>query len=76
MACLCEEPDGDGQIEAWTVMHDREGQPERAICTALLPDGRRAWGVSTEPSVTKAMVSEDVAGRTVALRPDGELELR
>jgi len=72
---LCEEPDGEGRLETWTVMHDRDGEPERAICTALLPDGRRAWGVSTEPSITKAMVSEDVAGRPVALRPDGDLEL-
>src|SRR5690606_39155070 len=28
---LCEEPDGDGTVEAWTVMHDRDGAPERAI---------------------------------------------
>src|SRR5690606_24279033 len=73
---LCEEPDGDGTVEAWTVMHDRDGAPERAILTALLPDGRRAWGVSEEADLAKALVAEDVAGRTVRLRPDGGFELR
>jgi acetyl-CoA C-acetyltransferase len=73
---LCEEPDGHATIETWTVMHDRDGAPERAILTALLPDGRRAWGVSTEPSVAKALVTEDVAGRAVRLGPDGAVELR
>jgi len=72
---LCEDPDGPGTLETWTVMHDRDGQPERAILTAVLPDGRRAWGTSTEPATAKAMVSEDVAGRPVVLRPDGTADL-
>src|SRR5690606_28551770 len=55
---LCEEPDGDGTVEAWTVMHDRDGAPERAILTALMPDGRRAWGVSEEADLAKALVAE------------------
>ena len=27
-------------------MFDRDGEPERAISTCLLDDGRRAWGTS------------------------------
>ncbi|HEX4867305.1 MAG TPA: acetyl-CoA acetyltransferase [Acidimicrobiales bacterium] len=73
---LCEDPDGEATIETWTVMHDRDGAPERAILTALLPDGRRAWGVSSEPGLAKALVTEDVAGRTVRLHPDGAVDLR
>ena len=72
---LCEDPDGTATVETWTVMHDRANQPEQVILTALLPDGRRAWGVSTEPAVAKALVTEDVAGRPVALRPDGSFDL-
>jgi acetyl-CoA C-acetyltransferase len=72
----CDEPDGPAETEAWTVMHDRDGAPETAIVAGLLADGRRAWGTSTEPGVAKALVTEDVAGREVVLRPDGSFDLR
>ena len=72
---LCEDPDGPASIEAWTVMHDRDGAPETAIVVGLLDDGRRAWGVTTEPGVVKTMTTEDLAGRSVALRPDGAFDL-
>jgi acetyl-CoA C-acetyltransferase len=72
---LCEEPDGTAAVEAWTVMHDRDGQPETGIVAALLPDGRRAWGVTTDPGTVKAMCTEDLAGRQAALRPDGAFEV-
>ncbi len=72
---LCEEPDGDAEVEAWTAMYDREGAPETGILCALLPDGRRAWGVTTEPAHLKTMVTEDLAGRRATLRPDGSFDL-
>ncbi|MEX2293398.1 MAG: acetyl-CoA acetyltransferase [Acidimicrobiales bacterium] len=72
---LCEDPDGQADIEAWTVMFDREGAPETGILVGLLADGRRAWGVTTEPGAVKAMVTEELAGRRAALRPDGAFDL-
>lgn len=72
---LCEEPDGDISIEAWTVMHDRDGAPETGIVVGLLGDGRRAWGVTTEPGLVKAMVTEDIAAGRAAVRPDGSFDL-
>ncbi|MEO7428525.1 MAG: acetyl-CoA acetyltransferase [Acidimicrobiales bacterium] len=72
---LCEEPDGEADLEAWTVMHDRDGAAETGIVVGLLNDGRRAWGVTTEPGPVKAMVTEDIAGRRVTLRPDGSFDL-
>jgi acetyl-CoA C-acetyltransferase len=72
---LCEEPDGDASVETWTVMHDREGAPETGILVGLLDDGRRAWGVTSEPGVVKAMSTEDLAGRHAALRPDGSFDI-
>lgn len=71
----CDEPDGEATVEAWTVMHDREGAPETGILAALLDDGRRAWGVSNRPAEVKAMVAEDLAGARVRLAPDGAFEL-
>jgi acetyl-CoA C-acetyltransferase len=72
---LCEEPDGEAAVETWTVMHDRDGAPETGILVGLLDDGRRAWGITTEPGLVKAMVTEDLAGRRVALRPDGSFDV-
>jgi acetyl-CoA C-acetyltransferase len=72
---LCEEPDADASVEAWTVMHDREGAPETGILVGLLDDGRRAWGVTSEPGVVKAMSTEDLAGRRATLRPEGSFDI-
>jgi hypothetical protein len=39
----------------------------------LLDDGRRAWGTTSEPALTKAMVTEDVAGQRAHITADGDL---
>jgi acetyl-CoA C-acetyltransferase len=60
-------------IEAYTVMHDREGLPERAIASCLLADGRRAWGTSSDVALATAMTDGEWVGRTVMLQSDGVL---
>jgi len=72
---LCTDPDGPLEVEAWTALHDRDGAPENGIVFGLLPDGRRAIGTTAEPAALKALVTEDLAGRTVGIRPDGALQL-
>jgi acetyl-CoA C-acetyltransferase len=69
------EGNGSGPItiEAYTVMHDRDGHPERAPVAALSPDGRRSWGNVTEPAVLAAMVTEEFVGRPAHLDPDGAI---
>jgi acetyl-CoA C-acetyltransferase len=64
---------GPATIEAYTVMHSREGDPETAIAACLLPDGRRAWGTSTEPGLAAAMCDGEWVGTRVTLTPDGTL---
>jgi acetyl-CoA C-acetyltransferase len=68
---VCDQPDGEIAVEAWTVMHDRASAPETGIVVGLLDDGRRAWGVTTEPGLVKAMVTEDLAGVRIELHADG-----
>ena len=46
--------EGKVTIEAWTVMHSRDGQPENGIAAALLADGRRTWGTTQDADVRKA----------------------
>ena len=64
---------GTATVEAYTVMFDRAGAPERAISTCLLDDGRRAWGTSEASDVTTAMCDGEWVGRPVELDADGNL---
>ena len=64
---------GLATIEAYTVMHSRDGQPETALAACLLPDGRRAWGNSTDISLTSAMCAGEWVGRDVTLGASGEM---
>ena len=66
---------GPATIEAYTVMFDREGAPERAIAACLLADGRRAWGDSTDPALAAAMCDGEWVGRDVVLDDAGALHV-
>ncbi len=66
---------GATTVEAYTVMHSREGTPERAIASCILANGRRAWGTSTDASLAAAMCEGEWVGRAVALDPEGTLHL-
>ena len=62
-------------IEAYTVMHDRNGEPETAIAAVLLNDSRRAWATSTDPQVATALTTDEWVGRKVSVNPDGTLQI-
>jgi acetyl-CoA C-acetyltransferase len=66
---------GPVTIEAYTVMHGRDGTPEQAIATALLADGRRGWGLSSDPAVMAALGAGEWVGRPARLDADGSLLL-
>lgn len=66
--------DGAASVESCTVMHDRDDNPEKAIITALTPDGRRAWGTSTNADAMDAIESVECVGRGVVLAADGSFE--
>jgi hypothetical protein len=54
-------------------MHSRDGDPETAIATCILPDGRRAWGTSTDTDLAAAMCVGEWVGHPVALDASGIL---
>ena len=66
---------GKATIEAFTVMHDRDGQPETAIAATLLKDSRRAWATSSDPQVAKALCADEWVGQQVTLDSTGKLLL-
>lgn len=66
---------GAATIEAYTVMHTREGAPETAIAACLLDDGRRAWGTSTQTEIASAMCEGEWVSRAVVLDDEGLLHV-
>ncbi|MCU1359535.1 MAG: hypothetical protein JWN99_824 [Ilumatobacteraceae bacterium] len=66
---------GGATVEAYTVMHTRDGAPETAIAACLLDDGRRAWGTSTDADVATAMCDGEWVGTAVVLDDEGSIRL-
>ncbi len=64
---------GDVVVEAYSVMHDRDGNPERSILSCLLADGRRAWADTTDASVGRDMCDNEWVGRAVRIDASGTL---
>jgi acetyl-CoA C-acetyltransferase len=65
--------DGDVAVEAYTVMHERDGSPMNAIAACLLPSGERTWATTTEPDVLSLMLTEEVVGRPAKVDSDARL---
>jgi acetyl-CoA C-acetyltransferase len=68
-----EDAAGPITIEAYTVLHDREGRPETGQAACLLDDGRRAWGTTTDADLVTAMCSGEWVGRRGVLDAAGAL---
>jgi acetyl-CoA C-acetyltransferase len=64
---------GPAVVEAYTVMHDRDGLPETALAACLLADGRRAWGTSTDRGLAAAMCDGEWVGTAADLDADGAI---
>ena len=63
-------------IEAFTVMHDRDGSPTQAITAVLTPDGDRAWASSDADDVLATLLDGDEhAGDDAHRTAVGELRL-
>jgi acetyl-CoA C-acetyltransferase len=64
---------GPATIEAYTVMHARDGAPETVFAACLIADGRRAWGTSTDQALAAAMCHGEWVGRSAVLTGEGRL---
>lgn len=64
---------GEMTIEGYSVMHDREGNPERSIASCILTDGRRAWVNTTDVGIGRDMCINEWVGRTVHADDSGTL---
>lgn len=64
------EPAGQATVEAYTVMHGKEGA-ELGLLTAIMPDGRRALANTSDADIMAAMMAEEFVGKSTTLSPDG-----
>lgn len=64
---------GTVTVEAYSVMHDRDGNPERSILSCILDDGRRAWADTVDADAGRDMCENEWVGRRVTLDASGTL---
>jgi acetyl-CoA C-acetyltransferase len=63
---------GTATLETYTVLHDRDGRPDRAWVFALSDDGHRTLAVTDAVATLEILEAEDVLGRAVTVR-DGDV---
>jgi acetyl-CoA C-acetyltransferase len=61
------EPADGGTLETYTVVYDREMQPDRAILAVLDGDGSRHWAESTDAVTMHELLAQDCCERKVGL---------
>jgi acetyl-CoA C-acetyltransferase len=60
-------PPANADIETYTVTHDRDGNPQRAIIACLDEAGARHWAETREPDVLDQLLTEDCCGNSYAV---------
>ena len=66
---------GPVTVEAYTVVHERDGSPGNAFAACRTPDDARTWATSTEADLLRAMTEEELVGRPGEVDADGVLHL-
>ncbi len=69
------EAQGVATIEAYSVMHDRNGSVEKVRAAVLLADGRRAWATSDNTQLGQEMCENEWVGKTVTLDETGDISV-
>ncbi len=69
------EAQGSATIEAYSVMHDRIGAPEKVRAAVLLADGRRAWATSGDTQLGQDMCETEWVGKTITLDATGDIKI-
>ena len=66
-------PKGTAAVEAYTVMHDRKGEPDYAVLVARLENGERCWAMTEkDPDLFAAMEKEEFVGKKGRVSPGGD----
>ncbi len=66
------EPEGRGRIVSYSVLHDREGKPERGVVVGSLEDGRRFLALTPpDVGILEALERSEGVGRGGRVARDG-----
>jgi acetyl-CoA C-acetyltransferase len=70
-------PEGEATVAAYSVLHGRDGEPERALLVCDVADGGARCYAQLDggPDALAQAEAEELVGRTVTLRPEGGLNL-
>lgn len=69
------DPKGAFDLETFTVLYGRDGEPERAVVSARTGPQRRGWATLTEPGGMEALVAAERPSWTGTFVGDGRFEL-
>jgi acetyl-CoA C-acetyltransferase len=61
--------DGAATVAAYSVVHDRDGEPEWGIAVCDLPEGDRAYGKVLDAAMLASIERDELVGRKVTLTP-------
>lgn len=67
--------EGEVTVETWTVMHDRENEPEQYLGSCLTTGGQRVWAATDGSDLMSEAMEVDLVGRPGILSSDGDLKL-
>jgi len=59
--------DGAATVAAYSVVHERDGEPARALLVCDLPGGARTYAICTDRDVCRRAEREELVGVTVTL---------
>lgn len=62
-------------VETYTVVHDRDGAPERAVAAVLTSDGRRTWATTVDVATMAELLDGECAGRVATVDAERTLHL-
>ena len=55
-------------VETFTVVHGRDGQPERVVVAGRWPNGERVWSKSTDETTMAAFLTTEMIGSSAHIR--------
>lgn len=70
-----EHHEGPVTVEAYTVMHERDGAADNAVIACRTPEGGRTWALSRDHDLMAAMCTEELVGAAGELRGEATLTL-
>ncbi len=76
MVGIVTSPSGSATVAAYTVLHGRDGAPDRAVLVCDLPAGGRCYALLDGGAEALAQAEhEELVGRRVTLTPEDGLNL-